>query len=121
MKKLIVSFKPTSDVLNDFKRALKKAHTGNFKKHFEVSFDDRKDFNKFIKNIDVLICIQTMKPDSVYHLAKLMKKDQSNLNKILNLFESYGVIHFDKTTRENRSLKRPIVGYDKIEFDLKAS
>lgn len=121
MKKLIVSFKPTSDVLNDFKRALKKARTGNLKKHFEVSFDDRKDFNKFIKNIDVLICIQTMKPDSVYHLAKLMKKDQSNLNKILNLFESYGVIHFDKTTRENRSLNRPIVGYDKIEFDLKAS
>ena len=45
MKKLTVSIKTSSQVLDDFKKAMKKARAGKLKgQHFEVSFD-----NKYLK------------------------------------------------------------------------
>ena len=63
MKKLIVSVKSSTEVLSDFKNAFLKIK--NSKKntpHFELSFDNKKDFNKFIRNIDVLSTIITQNP-----------------------------------------------------------
>lgn len=121
MKKLIVSYKTPSESLNDFQKALstakkKKAVTP----HFEIAFTLKKDFIKFLNNIDLLIFIRTHKPSSVYELAKMMNKDQSNINKLIQFFETCGVIKIKKTLVSNREVKRPIVDYQKIEFDLTA-
>jgi tetratricopeptide (TPR) repeat protein len=52
---------------------------------YEVSFDNKADFNKFVRNIPVLSAIIVYKPRSVYELAKLTKIDVSNLNKTIQL------------------------------------
>ena len=121
-KKLIVSMKTPSEALEEFKTVLKNAHKGIFKEpHYEIAFDNKKDFNKFIKNLDIVMAILNLKPKSIYELAKLLKRDQSNVNKVILFFESYGVVKIKKVKVNNKILKRPIVGYQKIEFDLKAA
>ena len=120
-KKLIVSFKQPRQLLEEFRIALDQARKGEFKgPHYEISFNDRKRFNKFIKNIDILMAIKASKPKSIYELAKIMGKDQSNLNKLIQFFENYGVIEIQESKINNRVVKKPIVGYRKIEFDLSA-
>ncbi|MGB0453830.1 MAG: hypothetical protein ACPGJV_08945 [Bacteriovoracaceae bacterium] len=122
MKKLIVSLKSPSESLEDFKMALRSARKGKSKnEHYEIAFDNKKDFSKFIKNIDILMTIQSLRPSSVYELAKLLGKDQSNINKTIAFFETYGIVKIKESKKNNRTVKKPIVDYNKIEFDLEAA
>jgi len=59
MKRLIVSCKTTEQVFKDFKKTAKKATTGKTPKdtEYEVSFDNKADFNRFVRNIPVLSAI----------------------------------------------------------------
>lgn len=122
MKKLIVSVKSSSESLSDFKKALKAARKGKLKgEHFELSFDNKKDFDRFVKNLGVLSAILIHKPKSVYELAKLIDMDISNLNKLILFFETTGAIKIKTSMVSGRSVKTPIVEYGQIEFDLKAA
>lgn len=122
MKKLIISIKSSHESLNDFKKALSQARKGRLKEdHFEISFDNKKDFNKFLKNIEVLSAIVTHKPKSVYDLAKIIGMDVSNLNKVILFFEEIGAIKIQTATVSGRNVKIPVVEYDNIEFDLRAA
>lgn len=122
MKKLIVSIKSSGETLSDFKKALKSARKGRLKgDHFEVSFDNKKDFDRFVKNLGILSTILTHKPKSVYELAKLVDMDVSNLNKLIVFFEAAGAISIKTSSVSGRTVKTPIVEYGHIEFDLMAS
>jgi predicted transcriptional regulator len=122
MKKLIVSIKSSGETLSDFKKALKSARKGRMKRdHFELSFDNKKDFDRFVKNLGILSAILTYKPKSVYELAKLVDMDVSNLNKLIVFFEAVGAISIKTSTVSGRTVKTPVVEYEHIEFDLKAA
>ncbi|WP_413944564.1 hypothetical protein [Bdellovibrio sp. HCB-162] len=122
MKKLIISMKSSSEALSEFKQALKSARKGKLKKnHYEISFDNKKDFDRFIKNIGVLSTILIYKPKSVYELAKIIHMDVSNLNKIILFFEDIGAIKITEARVQGRWVKTPTVEYDQIQFDLKAA
>jgi predicted transcriptional regulator len=122
MKKLIVSIKSSSESLSDFKKALKEARKGKLKgEHFELSFDNKKDFDRFVKNLGILSAILNHKPKSVYELAKLVDMDVSNLNKLIDFFETVGAIRIKLSTVAGRAVKTPIVEYEQIEFDLKVA
>ena len=118
MKQLIISIKAPSEALNDFKRALKKARSGKLAPTSEVSFDNRKDFNRFVENLHILSSIRAYKPRSVYDLAKRAGVDVSNLNKIILFFEEMGVLKIKEETVSGRKVRRPVVNYDRIEFKL---
>jgi predicted transcriptional regulator len=122
MKKLIVSIKSPNESLADFKKALGAARKGKLKEdHFELSFDNKKDFDRFVKNLGVLSAILKFKPKSVYELAKVLEMDISNLNKLIVFFEAVGAIKLKKSSESGRLVKTPVVEYDHIEFDLKAA
>lgn len=122
MKKLIVSIKSSSETLTDFKKALKDARRGRLKgDHFELSFDNKKDFDRFVKNLGILSAILIHKPKSVYELAKLVDMDVSNLNKLILFFEMAGAIKIKTSIVAGRAVKTPVVEYGQIEFDLKAA
>ena len=122
MKKLIITIKSSTDTLTDFKGALKSARKGRLKEdHFELSFDNKKDFDRFVKNMSVLSVILNHKPKSVYELAKLVDMDISNLNKLIVFFEAVGAITIKTSIVGGRRIKTPVVKYEQIEFDLKAA
>ena len=122
MKKLIVSIKSSSETLSDFRKALKDARKGRLKgEHYELSFDNKKDFDRFVKNLGILSAILVHKPKSVYELAKLVDMDVSNLNKLILFFEVVGAIKIKTSTVGGRTVKTPVVEYEQIEFDLKVA
>jgi predicted transcriptional regulator len=118
MKQLIVSIKSTNEALDDFKHALKKARAGKLRPTYEVSFDNQKDFKRFIENIYILSNIRMYKPRSIYELAKRSGQDVSNLNKIILFFEEMGVLKIKEEVISGRKVRRPIVNYDQIQFKL---
>ncbi|MCB0326304.1 MAG: hypothetical protein KDD52_01670 [Bdellovibrionales bacterium] len=122
MKKLIVSLKTSTEVLDQFKTSLKQARKGKIdSSHYEISFDSKKDFDKFVRNISILTLIQNIKPQSIYELAKLSDIDVSNLNKIILFFEEIGAIEVEKKKIKGRETKIPKVPYKQIQFDLEAA
>jgi len=122
MKKLVISLKPASQVLTEFKSALQAARKGKLKgQYFEVSFDRKKDFDRFVKNMSILAVIYKQKPKSVYELAKLVDMDVSNLNKLMDFFAEVGAIKLQASTIGGRAVKTPVVEYGQIEFDLRAA
>ena len=121
MKHLIISLKTSNEVLNDFKKAYQKAKKGKPRKaHYEISFDGKQDFNRFVRNLDVLKYILIFKPKLVYELAKLINIDVSNLNKVILFFEEVGALRVKTAIVSGREVKRPIVEYDTVEFKLAA-
>jgi predicted transcriptional regulator len=122
MKRLVVSCKTTDQVFADFKKAAKKVISGlaSGDAEYEVSFDNKTDFNRFVRNIPVLSAIIVYKPRSVYELAKLTKLDVSNLNKTIQFFEDIGVIKVKTSEVDGRVVKRPHVEYDEVTFRLAA-
>ncbi len=120
MKTLTISMKTPTEALKNFLRdykAIKKRSV--IGSHFEISFDNKKDFDRFVKNLGILSQILISKPKSVYELAKLVNMDLSNLNKIILFFEELGAIRIKKKKIKGRFVKTPTVEYDKIEFPLK--
>ena len=121
MKHLIVSLKTTDEIFDEFKSAFRKAKKGKVKDpHFEISFDNKKDFDRFVRNIYILKYILIFKPRSIYELAKIAKIDVSNLNKVILFFEEVGALTVKTTKVSGREVKTPTVAYDTIEFKLAA-
>lgn len=121
MKQLVISIKSSGEVLKEFKQDLKRAGKKQVKvPRYEISFDNRKDFERFVKNIPILSAIIEHRPKSVYELAKITDMDVSNLNKVILFFEEIGAIRLKASTLNGRAVKIPIVEYKKIEFKLVA-
>jgi predicted transcriptional regulator len=122
MKRLVVSCKTADQVFDDFKRAAKKVQKGTFRgeSEFEVSFDNKADFNRFVRNIPVLSAIIAFKPRSVYELAKLTGADVSNLNKVIQFFEEVGVVRVKTSKVSGRTVRQPQVEYKEVTFKLAA-
>ena len=123
MKKLVVSIKSASESLNQFAKRLEMARSKNDKTEpcFEISFDSRKEFNKFVRNIFILEAIQTFRPESVHDLAYKIDMDYSNLSKIIIFLENMGAVTVKDKKSKGKTLKVPVVKYDTIEFKLKAA
>src|SRR3989338_4332830 len=121
MKHLIVSLKTADEIFDDFKKALRAVKKSKkITAHFEISFDNKKDFDRFVKNLYILKYILIFKPKSVYELAKITKMDVSNLNKVILFFEEVGALKVKTTKSSGRVVKTPIVEYDTVEFNLAA-
>jgi predicted transcriptional regulator len=122
MKKLVVSCKTVDQVFDDFKKAAKSVQRRTFQgePHYEVSFDNKADFNKFVRNIPILSAILVFRPRSVYELAKLTGADVSNLNKIMQFFEEIGVVKIKTMKVAGRTVKKPEVEYGEVTFRLAA-
>lgn len=120
MKTLVISVKPTSHILDQVTQRLKKMQNkkGKVTPHYEISFTEMKSFKKFVSNIDILTFIQLLKPKSIYDLASMMKKDVGNINKLINFFEQLGALELQETRIKGRVVKKPIIPYQKIEFDI---
>ena len=121
MKKLIVSMKTTEDMFSDFKKVASQIKKGKSPKitHYEISFETKKDFNRFVKNMYILMAILNHKPHSIYQLAKIIDRDLSNIKKVVTFFEEVGAVKIKEEKVSGRTVKKPVVDYDKVEFNLK--
>ena len=69
----------------------------------------------------LLMAILNFKPHSIYQLAKITEKDLANVKKVVAFFEDVGAVKIKEEKVNGRSVKKPIVEYDRVEFNLKAA
>lgn len=121
MKHLTISLKTTDEVLKDFKKAFKLIRKRKTPPpHYEISFDNKKDFDRFLSHLPILKYVLIFKPKSVYELAKIAHMDVSNLNKVILFLEEVGALKVRSEIISGRTVKRPVVDYDTVEFNLAA-
>ncbi len=122
MKRLIVSCKTADQALEDFKKAAKQVQKKIFsgESKYEVSFVNKADFNRFVRNILVLSALIIFKPRSIYELARITGIDVSNLNKVILFFEEVDVIRVKTAKISGRKVKKPEVEYQEVTFKLAA-
>lgn len=114
--------KATDNLFDDFKKAANRL--SNKKKQspeYEIAFESEKDFNRFVRNIKLLMVILHKKPCSIYQLAKMCNRDLANVKKIIKFFEEIGAVQIKHDTKSGRSVKRPVVDYSRIEFNLEVA
>ncbi|MGZ6466028.1 MAG: HVO_A0114 family putative DNA-binding protein [Bdellovibrionota bacterium] len=84
----------------------------------KLCFSKRSDFERFVKSMGLLAAIRATSPHTVYGLAKAIGKDVANVAKIVAFYEELGVITIKKTKYRGRSIKTPVVAFDRITFEL---
>ena len=122
-KTLVISLKSNKKFFSDIKDSMKSIQAGNVPKttQYEISFEDPKALNKFIKNLPILMVILNQSPKTIYELAKILGRDVSNIRKIVSFFEEMGAVKIEEKKVSGKTVKKPVVFYDKIEFQLKAA
>ncbi len=86
----------------------------------KIVFQKRSDYQRFVKHLDILDTIQSLKPQSIYALAQHLKKDVANIAKIAAFYEKVGVIKMKKSKVNGRTAKNAWVEYDQITFQIGA-
>ena len=118
MKRLVISLKTAEEVLRNFKEAYHNAKTRKIKEpHYEISFDNRKDFDLFTRNIHILSKVLAFKPKSIYELAKITKRDLKSVNTDVTVLHDLGLLSLVTTTDE-RKKTRPEVKFDKLNVEI---
>ena len=120
-KVLVVSMKSLDEVFFEAEEVMTKLQKKqSVEPQYGVSFSDPKMFKKFVKNMMVLLWIKKFRPESIYDLSKILDMDMGNLSKLISFFESCGVLEIETYKKGKQTVKKPVVSYDEIKFNLVA-
>ena len=90
-------------------------------KEQEYDFEGLSALRKLLSNQKsrLLHTIKTKKPDSIYGLAKMLKRDLKSVNNDIKLLERFGFIDMIAEKTGDRKRLRPVVVVDSININLK--
>jgi len=66
----------------------------------------------------IIYTIKTKTPDSIYSLAKILKRDIKSLRQDLKLLERFGFVEFHSIKKGKRKLLKPVLVIDRLEIIL---
>lgn len=99
---------------------------GSFHPLFRKSSSDKSEFDfeglsalrKILSNerARLLHVLKTNKPESIYSLAKILKRDFKSVNQDIKLLERFGFIDLISEKTGNRERLRPIVVIDSLHL-----
>jgi predicted transcriptional regulator len=120
VKNIKLTIKDRKTVLKEFAEILAKARRGEkIERHEEISFENIDTLRKVLteKRMELLHAIKQYAPESVYELAKILKRDLKSVNIDIQVLENLGLINLE-TKREERKKVRPIVGFNKLNVEI---
>ena len=120
VKNVKITVKPHKVVMREFAIALGKAMRGEeVEPHFEVSFTDLDTLRKVLtdKRMELMHAIKQHSPDSIYELAKIVKRDLKSVNDDLQILERSGLISLD-STKEGRQRVKPKLEFEKLNVEI---
>ncbi len=120
VKNIKIMIKDRKEVLKNFAEALIKAKKGQeIKKHEELSFQNVETLRRFLteKRIEILHTIKKKKPESIYALAQLVKRDLKSVDTDIKILEDLGLLSL-KEIHEQRKRLKPIVDFDMLQVEI---
>ncbi len=86
----------------------------------DYNFEAISELRQLISNekARVLYIIKNQNPDSIYSLAKLLKRDFKSVRQDVKLLEKFGFLTLKPETTGNRKKLKPIIAIDKLQISL---
>ena len=106
---------------NSMARMKKAADTGvPHIRRDELICDSFESMNRLlsIARLDIFVAVVEHRPESLYALAQILKKDQSQVLRDAKTLEQIGVIQLGSVMDGNREKLKPVPLYDKIVFEV---
>lgn len=84
-------------------------------------FESFGELNKILtpKRLELIDVIKLKNPESIYELAKLLKRDQGNVTKDVNILHQKGFLELTKNKEGERTKVQPTFDKGGIEFMIK--
>jgi len=120
VRNIKVAIKSDEDILKEIKDVVGKIERGEkVKKQEGISFDSIDAMRKVLteERLKVLRAIKKEHPESVYELAKKLKRDIKNTFNDVHFLAEAGLLELKKT-KNGREKTTPLVNYDKILLEI---
>ena len=120
IKTVTLTVKPYRQVMNEFAETLGKAMRGEkIKPRREISFETLDVMRTVLtkRRLELMSIIKHDKPESIYALSKLLKRDLKSVNTDLSIMKSNGFIELEKI-KKGRHRTIPKVNFDNITITV---
>ncbi|HAK87579.1 MAG TPA: ArsR family transcriptional regulator [Nitrospiraceae bacterium] len=120
VKNVRLEIQAEDEFISEIKRDLKKIAKGeSVKNRSTLSFESMKAMRGFItdERLRILRTIKKYSPESIYELAKILKRDTKNVSDDIHFLSDLGLIEIKKS-KDGRKKTTPKVNYQKILVEI---
>jgi len=120
VKNIRLEIQDEGEFISEIKRDLKKIAKGeNVKNRSTLSFESLKAMRTFItdERLKILKVVRKYHPESIYELAKILKRDTKNVSDDVHYLSELGLLDI-KESKDGRKKTTPVVNYQKIMVEI---
>ena len=120
VKNIRLEIQDEGEFISEIKRDLKKIAKGeNVKNRSTLSFESLKAMRMFItdERLKILKVVRKYHPESIYELAKILKRDTKNVSDDVHYLSELGLLDI-KESKDGRKKTTPVVNYQKIMVEI---
>ncbi len=120
VKNIRLEIQDEDKFISEIKRDLKKIAKGeNTKNRSTLSFESLKAMRMFIpdERLKILKVVRRYHPESIYELAKILKRDTKNVSDDVHYLSELGLLDI-KESKDGRKKTTPVVNYQKIMVEI---
>lgn len=120
VKNVRLEIQEEDEFISEIKRDLKKIAKGDsVRNRSTLSFESMKAMRSFItdERLRILRTIKKYSPESIYELAKILKRDTKNVSDDIHFLSDLGLIEI-KESKNGRRKTTPRVNYQKILVEI---
>jgi predicted transcriptional regulator len=113
--------KTFDDALEDFRRVFEAVRRGkDVAVEEEVCFTSLEAARRVLTpgRMKLLRAIRTAAPESVYELARMLKRDLKSVQADLRVLEKFGLVRFEPRRKSGRLAKAPRAPYRELVFRI---
>ena len=120
VKNIRLEIQDEDEFISEIKRDLKKIAKGeDVKNRSTLSFESLKAMRTFItdERLKILKVVRKYHPESIYELAKILKRDTKNVSDDVHYLSELGLLDI-KESKDGRKKTTPVVNYLKIMVEI---
>jgi predicted transcriptional regulator len=121
VKNIRLEIQDEAEFVSEVKRDLKKIAKGeNVKNRSTLSFESLKAMRMFItdERLKILKVVRKYHPESIYELAKILKRDTKNVSDDVHYLSELGLLDIKESKGDGRKKTTPVVNYQKIMVEI---
>lgn len=120
VKNVGLEIQDEEEFASEVRRDLKKIAKGeNVKNRSTLSFESLKALRMFItdERLRILRVVRKDHPESIYELAKILKRDTKNVSDDVHFLAAVGLLEIEES-KDGRRRARPKVDYETIRLEI---
>jgi predicted transcriptional regulator len=119
VKEIKIIIRPPNDDFDEIANAFKKIEKGEDLKDEKIVVESLDALRKILtpERLMLIHVIKTNMPESIYELAKILRRDEHSVTRDLEHLKLLGLVEFEEN-KDIRDKKKPIVTYDEIVISI---